>query len=142
MVIIIEFRHGFEFLSNFWIVEIENEGLVFPSVEHAFQAAKTLNKEDKLIIQAAVSPRIAKRIGRVVTLRKDWEEVKFDVMLNLLRKKFSVLELRQKLIDTDDAVLQERNNWNDRIWGICNGKGENNLGKLLMQVRTEVKGVR
>jgi len=132
-----EFQGEFRFLSNFWPVEIENEGMQFMSVEHAFQAAKTTDIVEKILIQVSISPGKAKKLGRLVHLKENWEEIKIEVMLQLLRKKFSDPILKQKLIDTNEAILEEGNTWNDTFWGIYNGVGENHLGKLLMKVREE-----
>ena len=77
----------------------------------------------------------AKRLGRV-ELRSDWEEVKIEVMREVLRCKFSQNpDLKAKLIATGDAELIEGNNWNDRFWGVCRGVGQNHLGRLLMELR-------
>ena len=87
----------------------------------------------------ASSPGIAKHMGRAVRLRSDWEEVKDDVMLELLRMKFGNSKLGAKLLDTGDQELIEGNDWHDTYWSVYRGKGKNMLGKLLMQVRTELQ---
>ena len=133
------FDGEFAFLSNFSPDICVFEGIVFPTVEHAFQAAKTLDKNQRLMIAAAPTPGKAKRMGRNVSLRADWEQIKTDVMYKCLRSKFSTPELREQLLDTGDAELIEGNWWNDTTWGVCNGVGENRLGKLLMQIRAEIK---
>ena len=92
---------------------------------------------EKILIQVSISPGKAKKLGRLVHLKENWEEIKIEVMLQLLRKKFSDPILKQKLIDTNEAILEEGNTWNDTFWGIYNGVGENHLGKLLMKVREE-----
>lgn len=141
MQTITSFRNEHEFLSNFAPVDLRYEGEHYPTIEHAFQAAKTFNLEERKKVREAPSPAIAKRLGRRVTLRPDWETVKYEIMLELLRQKFSEPVLRQKLMDTDNAELIEGNTWGDRSWGCVqkNGKwvGKNNLGKLLMKVRAE-----
>ena len=82
----------------------------------------------------------AKKLGRTVKLRPDWNEVKLSVMLEVLRHKFNQNpDLADKLLATGDTLLQEGNTWHDYYWGVCNGKGENNLGKLLMLVRQELR---
>ena len=119
------------FLSNFYP---EDDGL---TVEHRFQAAKTHELSQKGIILSARTPAIAKRIGRKVSLRPDWEDVKIPIMLGLLITKFYDARLRAMLLETGDAELVEGNYWNDRFWGvdIRTGRGENHLGQLLMTVR-------
>lgn len=74
-----------------------------------------------------------------MSLRPDWEYIRVDVMTELVRKKFSQEPLRSQLIATGDAELIEGNWWNDTFWGVCNGVGENNLGKILMKVRDEIR---
>jgi ribA/ribD-fused uncharacterized protein len=82
----------------------------------------------------------AKRAGRKLKLRKDWDEIKLTVMEEVLKMKFlGNQKLAQKLIDTGDAVLIEGNWWNDTYWGVCNDKGENHLGQLLMKIRKELQ---
>jgi N-glycosidase YbiA len=137
MKVINRFFGNYRFLSNFWPCRIKYEGLVYPSVEHAYQAAKTLDCSEKLKICEAKTPGQAKRMG--CTLRSDWEEIKLNVMLDLLRLKFSIPELKEKLLLTEDALLVEGNEWGDVFWGVWEGRGENNLGKLLMKVRGEIK---
>ena len=133
--VIDSFRDEFDWLSNFFPCPVEFEGLTFGNTEAVFQAAKTLDMEEREKF-VGLSPLIAKRKGRRVKLRSDWEAVKIEVMREVLRCKFSQNpELKAKLIATGDAELIESNNWNDRIWGVCNGKGQNHLGKLLMELR-------
>jgi predicted NAD-dependent protein-ADP-ribosyltransferase YbiA (DUF1768 family) len=78
-------------------------------------------------------------MGRAVTLRHDWEAVKFSYMELGLRLKFQNSDLAEKLIATGDEELVEGNTWGDRVWGVCDGEGENRLGKLLMKIREEIK---
>ena len=140
MVVIDSFSEEFEFLSNFFPSKITDfEGNIYPTVEHYFQAMKTLDPEKRKIIAAAPTPGQAKRLGRKVNLRKDWEEIKLDVMKTALRQKFSKPGLRQMLLDTGDAELIEGNWWGDTYWGVCNVVGENHLGELLMEIREELR---
>ncbi len=127
-------------LSNFWPVEVEFEGLIYPSTEHAYQSAKTLNTAARVRIASAATPGKAKRFGRLVELRPDWDDVKVEVMLALTREKFKDPELRQKLLDTYPHHLVELNTWGDTFWGVCKktGKGDNMLGEVLMLVREEL----
>lgn len=131
----------YRFLSNFWPCEIEYEGIIYPSTEHAFQAAKTLDEKKRLeIARLDGLPAIAKKVGKTLELRDDWEQIKISVMEDLLRKKFCHQELREQLLLTGDSELIEGNYWNDKFWGVCNGEGQNWLGKLLMKVRKEING--
>jgi ribA/ribD-fused uncharacterized protein len=131
------FRGKYHFLSNFFAAQVSLDGDYYDTVEHAFQAAKTRNLEERDWVRRAPSPAIAKARGRKVTLREDWEKVKDQVMLDLLRLKFREPELRQALLETGKTPIVEDNYWNDRYWGQVNGKGRNRLGELLMEVRTE-----
>lgn len=134
-----KFRGKYWFLSNFYESSIEDENITYPTVEHYFQAQKTLNREEKLKIAKATKPAKAKTIGRQVNLRKDWEDIKLQVMEKALRLKFQNPDLRKKLITTGDEELVEGNPWGDRYWGVCNGSGKNKLGKLLMKIRKELQ---
>ena len=133
------FFEGARFLSNFTPVNIFYEGITYPSTEHAYQAAKTTDLQERLLIANAKTAGIAKRLGRTITLRKDWDKIKLHIMLELQRKKFSDPELRRRLLETDTLYLEETNTWGDTYWGVCNGVGQNMLGKILMQVRDEIK---
>jgi len=133
-----------EFLSNFYPCSIESEGLIYKTTEHAFQAAKTSDIAKREEIRDADTAGKAKRLGRKVDLRKDWEEVKDDIMLTVLREKFKQQDLREKLLATENAVLVESTRWHDNYWGVCNcekcsGVGKNMLGTLLMKVRGELE---
>lgn len=130
------FGGKYDFLSNFYWCRIEHEGIAYPSVEHAFQAAKTHDRDERKRIASLPTPRMAKRAGRKVKLRKNWNSIRIGVMRTLLRKKFQHPELRDKLLATGDAVLIEGNYWGDTFWGV-DGEGENHLGRLLMEIRTE-----
>ena len=127
------------FLSNFYPVALVWEGRHWPTAEHAYQAAKCRRSDEAWKIQEAPSPGAAKRLGRKIELRADWDEVKEKVMLEVVRAKFENAHLRRLLIATGDAELIEGNYWGDRFWGVCRGEGENRLGKILMKVRTEIR---
>ena len=131
------FRDEYFFLSNFYKTPIKYGLLVYPSVEHAFQAQKTNNQNLRITISKMSSPAEAKRKGRVLELRPDWIRVRLNIMENLLRIKFSDDTLSQMLQHTRPHILVEGNTWGDTFWGVCRGKGENHLGKLLMQIRAE-----
>ena len=146
-----KFDGNYEFLSNFYpspfVFAEGDEKLTAETVEHYFQYVKTPSMEEGLEILAAAHPGKAKRLGRNCHLRSDWEEIKDEVMLFALRKKFSIPALRDKLLSTGNEELVEGNYWHDNYWGVCsctrcrglNIEGKNVLGKLLMQVREEVK---
>lgn len=133
------FDGEYAFLSNYYNSPITHDGITYPTNEHFFQAMKTLKVDERLAIAAAKTPGQAKRMGRSVTLRSDWETVKSYYMELGLRLKFQNPDLAAKLIATGDEELIEGNTWGDRIWGVCNGEGENRLGKLLMKIRDELK---
>ena len=133
------FEGEYEFLSNFSESLIIYERLFYSTVEHAYKAAKTLDFEKRELISKAKNPDVAKSMGRKLQLRNDWEEIKLNIMLTLVRKKFYYIkDLKKKLLDTSDNILIEGNYWKDTFWGVCDGKGENHLGKILMQVRKEL----
>lgn len=140
---VIRFKGAYRFLSNFYPARVKMGEIEFPTVEHAYQAAKTVDETERREIAAALTPGKAKRHGREVTLRPDWERIKIQVMLELLRQKFRHPELGASLRLTGDAVLVKGNNWHDCEWGACFcnkclGTGDNMLGQLLMQVREEI----
>lgn len=128
------FSGEYRFLSNFYR---EQDG---STIEHHFQAAKSLEPDVRRWVLAASTPTEAKKRGRHLQLRNGWEDDKLNVMLALLRMKFSDPELAQKLLATGDAELVEGNTWGDREWGVCNGVGKNLLGRSLMKIRDELKG--
>ena len=135
------FTGEYKFLSNFYSSYIIWNGNSYSTVEHAYQATKAENEHDRNFIQSTSTPFKAKRLGREIKMRKDFEDIKFKVMLDLLRIKFQIPHLKSKLLATGNEDLVELNNWGDKIWGVDNktGKGQNHLGKLLMQVRNEIK---
>jgi ribA/ribD-fused uncharacterized protein len=135
------FTGSHRFLSNFWPCRIEMDGMYYPSVEHAYQAAKTLDRKDRRIIQQQPKPGAAKRAGRRLTsLRPDWDDIKLGVMEQLVHYKFEHdPDLRTRLVSTYPEELVEGNTWGDRFWGVCDGTGENHLGRILMRVREELR---
>lgn len=133
---ITEFRGSNFFLSNFYIAPVFYQGIRFENNEAAFQAAKC---PERMRDFCGLNPQSAKRLGRRVELRPDWEDVKYDVMYQVCKAKFlQNAALYKKLIDTGDAELVEGNTWGDQVWGVCKGVGENNLGKILMRIREEL----
>lgn len=134
-----EFRGKYYFLSNFFSAPVTYDGITYQNNEAAFQSAKVLDKSIKEKF-SMLGPSSAKRKGRHVQLRHDWERVKFDIMYEICKAKFSQNEeLRNRLIETGDEHLEEGNTWGDMIWGTVNGKGQNNLGKILMRVTEELR---
>lgn len=137
-MIIDDFRGKYFFLSNFYPSSVIFENLTYKNNEAAFQAAKCIHKQDRIQF-TEMDPSTAKHTGRHVHLRKDWENVKYQIMETIVRNKFQQNpDLAKKLINTGDAYLEEGNTWGDRIWGTVNHIGENHLGKILMKVRTEL----
>lgn len=122
--------------SNFWSCFIYFDGDWYPSVENAYQAAKMKNKSDRqrfLHIKASD----AKKLGRTLPMRDDWNDIRLQVMYELVKQKFASGSLQHRLLETKDAEIQEGNWWGDDFWGTVNGVGENHLGKILMRVRSE-----
>jgi ribA/ribD-fused uncharacterized protein len=144
MEIIMEFRGQYRFLSNFYpcpfnAATIDNTIVIFPTVEHYFQAWKTTNKEDFFkIVSISNTPAQAKRLGRKVKLRPDWEVIKDRVMLYAVTQKFLQNPVMlNRLQATKGKLLVEGNRWGDTYWGfdINKGKGLNKLGITLMYIR-------
>lgn len=137
---IIRFSGDYRFLSNFFICDIKIGNVIYKSAEHAYQAMKTFNEDERKAIRNASTPSEAKKLGGTVTMRKNWDKIKVGIMRMILKQKFLKDEiLRKKLILTRGYILEEGNSWGDIFWGIypCNsGKGKNMLGKLLMEIRS------
>lgn len=143
------FRGEYRFLSNFW-PEPARGGL---TNEHFFQAEKSFDPEERAFVMRASNPREAKKRGRMITLREDWDAVKDSIMLSGLRNKFYLdAELRAALLATGDTYIAEVNTWGDQYWGVeeiyvpipdtREYIGKNMLGILLMQVRSEFEWTR
>lgn len=128
------------FLSNFYPARVEFEGLVYPSVEHAYQSAKTLDMRLRAIFTLeGMTAAQAKYLGRAIKSRHNWDAEKERVMFLCLVSKFSDSQLRHSLQATGEQQLVEGNTWNDTYWGVCKGMGQNRLGILLMRVRATYK---
>jgi ribA/ribD-fused uncharacterized protein len=125
-------------LSNFFPHPIVYEGVQYATIEHAFQASKSLEDYVRRQVAAQPSPSKAKKMGRALVLRMDWESIKIGVMRDLIRVKFWDAVLGPWLVSTGDAYLEETNTWGDRFWGV-DGSGENWLGFILMGVRAELR---
>jgi len=127
------FRGEFSFLSSFHPCPVAYLGLQFTCSEGAYQAAKSLDPEvQKLFVRLTGAQAKAKGRGKP---REGWHDIKLGVMREVLESKYANLDLRERLLATEDIVLVEVNTWNDLFWGVCRGKGENNLGKLHMEFR-------
>ena len=138
------------FLSNFYPhkkgggfyshrLNIYYGGITFDCVENAYQAAKTRDENIRLKI-SRMTPYEAKAFWECEEHRKyladGWEKRRLEIMQELIKQKFcNHPDLKKMLLDTGDAVLEEGNDWGDTFWGICDGKGENHLGKILMRIR-------
>lgn len=129
------FTGAYIFLSNFYPCAVVMDDRIYPSVEHAYQAAKCADRTQRERFVHLSTAGKAKYWGRRVAMRPDWEIVKGLIMSNLLLSKFGEQTLRAKLLATDDVELIEGNYWHDTYWGVCDGVGENHLGKMLMWVR-------
>lgn len=141
--IILSFTGEYSFLSNFYEYPIYYDGIIYRNSEAAFQSAKCMNKDGRLGF-SDLNPSEAKRLGRRVKLRPDWEDVKDQIMYDIVKAKFSAPELAKMLLDTGSAGLYEGNTWGDMYWGIDSTtlRGRNKLGEILMRVRDEiVKGI-
>jgi ribA/ribD-fused uncharacterized protein len=137
---ITRFAGIYSFLSNFYLCLIVYKEIYYPSVEHAYQAAKTLDFDERHKIAGMRRPGQAKRYGRRVKLRLGWDSMKVDVMRDLLHEKFyNHSGLKESLLATGDATLVEENDWGDTSWGRCDGEGKNMLGKLLMETRKSLR---
>ena len=139
------FSNQYEFMSNFYNAPVTYDGLAYRNNEAAFQAHKLANKEERKKY-CEYSPSKAKLEGRNCKLRGNWESIKYQVMYDIVKAKFSQNEnLKQMLLDTDNKELIEGNWWHDNCWGDCSCerckdiKGQNNLGKILMKVREELR---
>lgn len=137
--VISEFKGEYFFLSNFYPSPVVVWGVRWQTAEHAYQAAKTLLVAERVRINSCDTPGKAKRMGKSVTLREDWEENKLSIMEQVVSAKFEQnSKLRTQLIATAGTYLEEGNTWKDTFWGICppgSGKGQNHLGKILMNLR-------
>lgn len=131
---------GYEFLSNFYPSTVRFEGFLYRTIEHAYQASKTIDPKLREIIKQAPGPMEAKKLGRCLQLRDNWDVVKIEIMRVLIKEKFENPFLGHLLLKTGDAKLINNNKWNDRFWGVYKGVGENWLGKILEEVRNGLNG--
>ena len=138
------FKDEYRWLSNFAPACVQFEEFDYRSVEHAYVASKTLLVGIRLEVRSLETAGQAKQFGKSIPLRSDWEKVRLGIMLDLLRQKFNIPEYRDLLLATGTQDIIEGNVWHDNWWGscICNScgnKGKNNLGKLILKIREELK---
>lgn len=129
------------FMSNFHYVNVEWQGLTYRTTEHAYQAAKFENVEYRKYIQGLYHPREARTAGQAEGCNPDWDNLKYDVMYDLNAQKYSYPKLMEMLLDSENAYLEETNHWKDVYWGVCSGVGQNNLGKILMDIRSQLQNI-
>ena len=133
------FFNEYRFLSNFHVCPVQHQNLEYTSSEAAYQAAKVSDIREKIPFLTA-TPRLARELGQAVRLPEHWNIQKFEIMREILRDKFQRNpDLAERLLETGDLYLEETNTWGDIYWGVCQGIGQNNLGKLLMQIRAELR---
>lgn len=135
------FDNEYRFLSNFFVAYVQYDGIIYPTSEHAFQASKSLDFDERLLIAKLSSPNQAKIRGKQLKLRPNWNLIRNQIMTEICILKFAThIDLKQKLMKTGNAELIESNSWGDSYWGICNktNQGENHLGKILMNIRDHV----
>lgn len=130
--------------SNLYPRPIEFEGRVYPTSEHAYQAGKASKPVVREWILSAPTPSLAAMAAHglyVWDVVPNWAQIKFDRMRAVLRAKFEQhADLKDLLLSTGDARLVEAgtvNNAVNRLWGEVDGKGENTLGIMLMELRSE-----
>lgn len=137
--VIDEFRGKHFFLSNFYPTIVYFEGFAYPSSEHAYVASKTSDETTRRVIAKISTAAEAKNYGYRIRLRDNFDSMKLALMYEIVHSKFSRdVYLKQELLNTNDATLIEGNTWGDTYWGICDGLGDNHLGKILMKVREEI----
>lgn len=131
------FTGEFFFLSNMYPCRVVFDGMAYPSVENAFQAMKTDNREERIPFQS-YKPKEARKFGRKLKLKDNWEMKKLGLMEALVRYKFTMYGDLTWALTHIDGVIVEGNTWGDEYWGRCNGKGENHLGWILMDIRDDI----
>jgi ribA/ribD-fused uncharacterized protein len=140
------FKGEYAFLSNFYKAEFTHRRKKYLFSENAYQAMKFTDEEIQEVIRVADTPAMAKRMGRKYKLRPDWEQIKEQIMYEIVMCKFyQNHDLEDKLLATGNAYLEEGNHWHDNIWGNCQCRdchyieGQNLLGKTLMRVRNDLR---
>lgn len=163
----VEFKGEKRFLSNMFrtsvlfdkdsyiatlFKHVEFDGEEYGSSEHLYQALKSNDTRWHKLIREQEDPHKTKTLyrkcltktpdlfGEKFGFRKDWDDVRKELMFIIVYLKFTQnKELRDKLLNTKDEILVERNDWGDTYWGECKGGGKNNLGKILMNIRSTLK---
>lgn len=142
-MLIIAFRGPYRFLGNESWCDVTFDGVVYPSIAHAFQSAKTLNKTKREEIRKATRFKQVSRLGATLVTRRDWKKVQCDILESLLRQKFAQPKFREVLLSTKDYKLINGDHRGETYWGmIYTGRkwvGDNRLGKLLMKIREEIR---
>ena len=139
---ITEFKDEYRWLSNFSPVSIELDEIEYPSVEHAYMSAKSDNEYWKNYCSNKNNTAgEVKRASKTIILVDNWDEIKLSIMEECLMQKFTQEPYMTNLINTKNVEIEEGNRWGDKFWGIClkTNVGENNLGKLIMKIRKELK---
>lgn len=132
------FFEEYRFLSNFEVGDVVYDGVRYPSSENAYQAAKSLDPDVRKQF-VSITPSQSKKLGRSIEVRSDWENVKYRVMYDICLDKFTRhSHFGDALIETGDKYLEETNHWKDVTWGVCDGVGKNWLGKILMDIRSQL----
>lgn len=137
-----EFQNEYRWLSNFTPVEVELDGLIYSSVEHAYMSAKSDDiKWKRICTNPNYTAGEIKRLSRQVHLIPNWDNIKLNVMEDCIRQKFNQEPYKSKLLQTGNLYIQEGNRWNDKFWGVClkTNQGQNFLGKLIMKIRDEIQ---
>jgi ribA/ribD-fused uncharacterized protein len=147
------FNGKYRFLSNFYVCPILFDGIVWPSVEHGYQAYKSEDRALRELVSRMPHPQEAKYFGREVqqngTIRPHFHSMKTWIMHTFVQAKFfQNRELAEKLMETGAALLVESNTWHDQFWGDCTctknpecakREGVNALGRILMDVRAQLR---
>lgn len=129
----------YRWLSNYHVCPVVYESLEYKSSEAAYQAAKTTDEYLRKVI-SEMEPDKSRKAGRSFKARKDWDRMKKKVMYEVLKDKFTRnVDLREKLLNTGSKYLEETNYWGDTYWGVHEGKGKNQLGEVIMQIRKEIQ---
>ena len=139
-----EFQNEYRWLSNFAPVKINLCGIEFPSVEHAYMSAKSDDLEwKKFCANPNNKAGDVKRKSKNISLKDNWNDIKLEIMQKCIEQKFSQEPYRTKLLETGTQFIQEGNRWNDKFWGVClkTNKGENHLGKLIMNFRVKLQSI-
>jgi ribA/ribD-fused uncharacterized protein len=143
--VIKRFRGEYQWLSNMVACKVTYDGIEYPSSEHAYQSAKSDDMEWKsLCANKQIPSKKIKVESRKVDIVYNWDDIKLEVMEGCLRSKFSKNPFRAMLEATGEQLIEEGNSWSDTFWGVDlkTGKGDNNLGKLIMKIRKENRNER